>query len=265
MGEKLIVGRYIPYDSYVHHMDPRAKFIIAITYIALLFVANNWLTYTALILFSIAGIYLSRIPVGYFLRGIRPMIWLITFTAVLQILFTPSPNEIFSLGLISISQRGIERGLLIFLRFIQIIVISTLLTLTTEALELADAIEFFLKPLNKIKFPVAETTMMLSISLRFVPTMVDEADVIMNAQKSRGVSFDEGTLIERIRSFVPILVPLFINSYDRAPQLATAMEARGYQGGENRTKFREFHWKTTDTLAICATALLIFTIHFLKG
>lgn len=264
MGEKLIVGRYIPLESLVHQLDARAKLLIAVTYITLLFVANNWYSYLALIMFALLGIDLSRIPPAYFWRGIRPMIWLITFTALLQILFTPSPNEIFSLGLIAISRRGIERGLLIFMRFILIIVISTLLTLTTEALELADAIEFFLQPLNKIKFPVAETTMMLSISLRFVPTMVDEAEVIMNAQKSRGVSFDEGPLLQRIRSFVPILVPLFINSYDRAPQLATAMEARGYQGGENRTKYREFHWEKSDTLSILGLGLLIATVYVLK-
>lgn len=264
MGEKLLVGRYIPYDSFVHHLDARAKLLTTILYIVILFLANNWQSYLALILFAGLAIHLSKIPKAYFLKGVRPMLWLITFTALLQIFFTPGTNMLFSLGIVSLSQEGMARGVLIFSRFILIIIISTLLTLTTEALELADAIEFYLKPLNKMKFPVAETTMMLSISLRFVPTMVDEADVIMNAQRSRGVSFDEGTLIDRIKSFIPILVPLFISSYDRAPQLATAMEARGYQGGENRTKFRELTWKKNDSVTILGCVLLFLLVYFLK-
>lgn len=265
MGEKLLIGRYIPYDSFVHHLDARSKFLVTILYIGLLFMANNWVGYVVLVLMAFLGIHLSKIPLAYFLKGIRPMIWLITFTAALQILFTPAADPLFSFGLISVSEAGIARGVLIFMRFVLIIVISTLLTLTTEALEIADAIEFYLQPLNKLNFPVAETTMMLSISLRFVPTMVDEADVIMNAQRSRGVSFDEGTIIERIKSFIPVLIPLFISSYDRAPQLATAMEARAYRGGENRTKYRELTWHLTDTLVILSMLFLYVIVYNLRS
>lgn len=265
MGEKLLIGRYIPYDSFVHHLDARSKLLVTILYIALLFIANNWVGYSVLIVFALVGVYLSSIPFAYFLRGIRPMIWLITFTALMQILFTPGPTELFSFGLVAVSQEGILKGLLIFMRFVLIIVISTLLTLTTEALELADAIEFYLQPLNRLNFPVAETTMMLSISLRFVPTMIDEADVIMNAQRSRGVTFDEGSVVDRIKSFIPVLIPLFISSYDRAPQLATAMEARAYQGGEKRTKYRQLIWRLTDTFVLLAVLLLYPVIYFLRS
>lgn len=265
MGEKLLIGRYIPYNSFVHHLDARSKLLVTILYIALLFLANNWIGYFILTVFAFVGIYLSKIPFAYFLRGIRPMIWLIIFTAMMQILFTPGATPLFSFGLISVSQEGILRGLLIFMRFVLIIVISTLLTLTTEALELADAIEFYLQPLNRLSFPVAETTMMLSISLRFVPTMVDEAEVIMNAQRSRGVTFDEGSVIDRIRSFIPVLIPLFISSYDRAPQLATAMEARAYQGGENRTKYRQLIWHRTDTFVLIAVGLLYPLVYWLRS
>lgn len=260
MGEKLLLGRYIPYDSLVHDLDARSKLLVTIFYISFLFLANNLLSYLLMILFTIIAIHLSKLPKSYFLKGIRPMLVLITFTASLQILFTPGINTIFSMGIISISKEGVMHGILIFLRFVLIIVISTLLTLTTEALEIADAIEFYLTPLKWLNFPVAETTMMLSISLRFVPTMIDEAEVIMNAQKSRGVSFDEGNLIERIKSFIPILIPLFVNSYDRAPQLATAMEARAYQGGENRTKYRQLNWAFNDTLLIICTTVLFVLI-----
>ncbi|MDN6161473.1 MAG: energy-coupling factor transporter transmembrane protein EcfT, partial [Atopostipes sp.] len=142
--------------------------------------------------------------------------------------------------------------------------ISTLLTLTTEALEIADAIEFYLSPLKYLNFPVAETTMMLSISLRFVPTMVDEAEVIMNAQKARGVSFNEGNIIDRIKSFIPLLIPLFVNSYDRAPELATAMEARAYQGGEGRTKYRELTWHSRDTGAVFVMFLFFILISLIN-
>lgn len=265
MGEKLLIGRYIPYDSFMHDLDARSKLLVTILYIGLLFIANNWFSYLILLLIAFLGIYLSKIPMAYFINGIRPMIWLITFTAMLQILFTPGANTLFSFGILSVSKEGISNGLLIFMRFVLIIMISTLLTLTTEALEIADAIEFYLKPLNKVNFPVAETTMMLSISLRFVPTMIDEADVIMNAQRSRGVSFEEGTIVQKMKSFIPILIPLFISSYDRAPQLATAMEARAYQGGENRTKYRQLTWKPADTLVILTIILLYCLVYFLRN
>lgn len=265
MGSKLLLGRYIPYDSFVHSLDARSKLFATIIYISFLFLANNWLSYLILLLFALLGVYLSKLPVSYFLKGIRPMLVLISFTAFLQILFTPGGQELFSLGFITISEAGLSRGILIFMRFVLIIVVSTLLTLTTEALEIADAIEFYLSPLKKLNFPVAETTMMLSISMRFVPTMLDEAEVIMNAQKSRGVSFDEGNIIDRIKSFIPILVPLFVNSYDRAPQLATAMEARAYQGGENRTKYRELKWTFKDTVVIIGLLSLFILILLTKS
>lgn len=264
MPNKLLLGRYIPYNSWVHNLDARSKLLATILYISFLFIANNWLSYLLLMGFAGLAIYLSKLPVTYFIKGIQPMFFLILFTALLQILFTPGAQTIFSLGIISISQQGIARGLFIFMRFILMIVISTILTLTTEALEIADAIEFYLSPLKRFNFPVAETTMMLSISMRFIPTMMDEAEVIMNAQKSRGVSFDEGNLIERIKSFIPILIPLFVNSYDRAPQLATAMEARAYQGGANRTKYRQLTWRLADTIVIFVTLFLLLLILFVK-
>ena len=265
MGSKLILGRYIPYDSFIHNLDARSKLFATIVYISFLFLANNWLSYLLLLLFALLGISLSKLPISYILKGIRPMIVLITFTAFLQILFTPGGEELFSLGWLTVSEDGLSRGILIFMRFVLMIVVTTLLTLTTEALEIADAIEFYLSPLKRFNFPVSETTMMLSISMRFVPTMLDEAEVIMNAQKSRGVSFDEGNVIDRIKSFIPILVPLFVNSYDRAPQLATAMEARAYQGGENRTKYRELKWRASDTGVVLSILLLFFLILLTRG
>lgn len=264
MGQKLIVGRYIPIDSFVHRLDSRAKLLAAIFYLIILFFANNIVTYSLLTAFVGVGIYLSRIPFSYFLRGVRPMIWLLIFTALLQALFTPGPNMIFQFAFVYISKEGILKGLLIFIRFVLIIFISTLLTLSTEALDLTDAIEYFLKPLKVFHFPVHEMTLMLALALRFVPTMVDEAEVIVNAQKSRGVSFNEGTLMQRLKNIVPLLIPLFISSYDRAPQLATAMEARGYRGGENRTKYRKLSWGKWDTVVMTSFVALYSLVYMLR-
>lgn len=265
MGQKLIVGRYIPVDSFIHRLDSRAKLLATIFYLVILFFANNWVTFMVLTLFVGVGIFLSGISFSYFLRGIRPMIWLITFTALLQAFFTPSSTMYFQYGIFYVSKEGIINGLFIFLRFVLIIFISTLLTLSTEALDLTDAIEYFLKPLKVFKLPIHEMTLMLALSLRFVPTMVDEAEVIMNAQRARGVSFNEGSMMQRLKNLVPLLIPLFISSYDRAPQLATAMEARGYQGGENRTKYRELSWGKSDTVVMLSFVGLFFVIYTLKA
>lgn len=265
MGQKLIVGRYIPYDSFVHRLDSRAKLLATILYVLLIFFADNGVTFLLLGLFVGLGIYLSKIPFGFFWRGVRPMIWLLIFTAMIQMLFTPGRTTYFEWGIIHISQEGIINGLFIFMRFVLIIFMSTILTLSTEALDLTDAIEYFLKPLSVFKFPVHEMTLMLALSLRFVPTMVDEADVIMNAQRARGVSFNEGPMMQRLKNLVPLLIPLFISSYDRAPQLATAMEARGYRGGENRTKYRELSWKKWDSIVMGSLVLLTALVVHLKS
>lgn len=266
MGEKLLLGRYIPYQSFVHQLDARAKLLATIFYLIILFFANNCLTYFLLILFTFLSIYLTKIPFSYFFKGVRPLIWLITFTALMQVLFTRGGTPLFSFWIFNISTMGLLNGIFIFMRFVLITVMSTVLTLTTEALELADAIEFFLTPLKRLNFPVHEMTLMLTLAMRFVPTMVDEAEVIMNAQRSRGVSFEEGTLMDRIRNFVPLLLPLFISSYDRAPQLATAMEARGYHSGiKERTKYRELIWKTADSFVMISLFFLFLVILFTRS
>lgn len=264
MGQNLIVGRYIPYNSFVHRLDSRTKLLATILYLVVLFFANNWPTFLVLTLFVGIGIYLSEIPFSYFLRGVRPMIWLLIFTALLQVLFTPGPTMYFEFGIIYISKEGIVNGLFIFMRFVLIMFMSTLLTLSTEALELTDAIEYFLKPLRVFKLPIDEMTLMLALALRFVPTMVEEAEIVMNAQQARGVSFNEGPIMQRLKNLVSLLIPLFISSYDRAPQLATAMEARGYRGGEDRTKYRELSWGKWDTIVILSFIVLFSVVYNLR-
>lgn len=263
MQDKLTIGRYIPYDSFVHRLDPRSKLLGTIFYFIMTFIANNWISYLLLVLLASIGIVLSRIPINYFIRGIRPMIWLITFTALLQVFFTPGITQYFNIGIVYISKEGLVQGISIFLRFLLLIVMSTLLTLTTKPLDLTDAIEFLFKPLKFLKFPVSDIALMLSISLRFIPTMFEEAEKIVDAQRSRGVNFEEGTLLEKIKNYIPILLPLFVSSYDRAPQLATAMEARGYRGGENRTKYRKSNWEYWDTLVLLTYLSLFFILLFI--
>lgn len=252
MKNKMIIGRYLPYDSYIHRLDPRAKLLATIFYIVIIFFANNLITYFVMALIVLLGIHLSNIPMEQFIRGVKPMFWLFVFTSVLQIIFTPGITTYFEFGIISISKEGITNGVLVFMRFVLIIFMSILMTLTTEALRLTDAIEFFLTPFKKMGLPVADLALMLSIGMRFVPTLMDEAEKIMDAQRARGMDFNEGTVTEKIQNLVPLLVPLFNRSFDRAIELATAMEARDYQGGNHRSKYRELNWIIHDTIVLAS-------------
>lgn len=264
MMDKLIFGRYIPGDSIIHKLDPRAKLMGSMYFIGIIFLANNWQTYTLLLLFTMFVIYLSKIKLSFFINGVKPLIWLILFTVILQVLFTGGGTVYFSWGPIMVSQEGLLNGIYIFCRFVLIIFMSTLLTLTTMPLSLTDAIEFLLRPLLAIKVPVYEIALMLSIALRFVPTLMDETEKIMNAQRARGVDFGEGSVLQQMKAIVPLLIPLFVSSFNRAEELATAMEARGYQGGEGRSKYRLLKWETRDTFVIITYALLTVGLVFIR-
>ncbi|MDR2833828.1 MAG: energy-coupling factor transporter transmembrane protein EcfT [Streptococcaceae bacterium] len=256
MMDKLILGRFIPGNSLIHRLDPRTKLISTFYFILIIFLANNWQSYALLTLVSLLAIAISKIPWGFFLKGLRPMIVLILFTVALQVLFTSGGQVFFRLGPISITQFGLINGAFIFVRFVLIIFISTLLTLTTSPLSLSDALENILRPLRVVKFPVHELSLMLSIALRFVPTLMDETEKIMNAQRARGVDFGEGSLIQKMKAIVPLLIPLFVSSFKRADDLADAMEARGYQGGDGRTRYRKLHWEMIDTFTILTMLIL---------
>ncbi|HEY0221679.1 MAG TPA: energy-coupling factor transporter transmembrane protein EcfT [Lactovum miscens] len=248
--DKLIMGRYIPGDSVIHRMDPRSKLLVMIAFVFILFLANDWLGYSVLVVYTFTAIFLTKIKIGYFLRGLRPMLGLILFTLIFQVLFTPGTHEIFHLWIIDITRESIINGIYIFFRFVLIIFMSTILTLTTPPLTLADGIEMGLAPLKKVKVPVHELGLMLSISLRFIPTLMDDTTMIMNAQRARGMDFGEGNLVQKIKSVIPILIPLFVSSFRRADDLAVAMEARGYQGGDGRSKYRALKWQIGDTLSV---------------
>lgn len=258
--DKLILGRYIPGNSMIHRLDPRSKLLAMFAFLLLIFWANNLITNVLIIAFVFAMVLLSQIRLSFFINGLKPMIGIILFTTFFQVFFTPGASVLWEFWIFKVSIEGLRQALIIFIRFVLIIFFSTLLTLTTTPLSLADGIESGLAPLKRLKVPVHEIGLMLSMSLRFVPTLMDDTTRIMNAQRARGVDFNEGNLIQKVKSVIPILIPLFASSFKRADALATAMEARGYQGGEGRTKYRVLEWKLLDTCAVIVMILLGVTL-----
>ena len=253
MFENVLIGRYIQGNS-------RMKLMTSFFLIILVFVSQSWMSYAILILFTLLTVFLTGIDLRVFLRGIRPMIWLILFTVVFQVLFTTGGTAYFQWGPIGITSAGIINGIMIFVRLVLIIMMSTVLTLTTSPIELTDGIEHLLRPLERFGFPSHEIALMMSIALRYVPTLMDETQKIMNAQQSRGVEFDQGSFIDRVKAFVPILVPLFVSAFNRADEMANAMEARGYQGGEGRTKYRQLAYGRFDLMAVLLIAAMTVAI-----
>ena len=263
--DNMILGRYIPGNSIVHRLDPRSKLVAMILLIMIVFWANNPIT--NLILFVATGIFvaLSEVPLSFFIKGLRSMFFLIAFTTLFQLFFISGGQVLFEMGFIKITSYGIEQAGIIFCRFVLIIFFSTLLTLTTMPLSLATAVESLLGPLKRFKVPVHEIGLMLSMSLRFVPTLMDDTIRIMNAQKARGVDFGEGNVIQKVKAMIPILIPLFATSLKRADSLATAMEARGYQGGNGRSQYRQLNWMNRDSIALLFVCVLGAILFLLKS
>lgn len=248
MKDNLIIGRYIPGNSLIHRLDPRLKLVAMIVFMVLIFMANSWPAYLLLTVTILALILMTGISLGVFIRGLKPMLILIVFTVLLQVLFTHQGTVLWEWGWLKLTTGGIYNAIMILLRFVLIIFISTIVTLTTQPLALTDALESLFSPLRQF-LPIHEIALMLSIALRFVPTLMEETDKIMDAQRARGVDFSEGNLVKRLQAIIPILIPLFISAFNRAYDLATAMEARGYKGSEGRTKYRQLHWQSIDTVA----------------
>ena len=263
--DNMILGRYMPGTSIVHRLDPRSKLVAMILLIIIVFWANNPIT--NLILFVATGIFvaLSEVPLSFFIKGLKSMFFLITFTTLFQLFFISGGQVLFEMGFIKITTQGIEQAGIIFCRFVLIIFFSTLLTLTTMPLSLATAVESLLGPLKRFKVPVHEIGLMLSMSLRFVPTLMDDTIRIMNAQKARGVDFGEGNIIQKVKAMIPILIPLFATSLKRADSLATAMEARGYQGGHGRSQYRQLNWMHKDSVALLLVCVLGGILFLLKS
>lgn len=249
MNNAFIIGQYVPGESAVHRLDPRSKMIIIFSFVIIVFFANSFWSYALLTFFSFACALLTRIPFSYIVKGLMPVWFLILFTFLLHLIMTREGEVLFEIFAFPIYSGALAQGTAISLRFFLLIMVTSLLTLTTTPIEITDAIESLLHPLKKIKFPVHELALMMSISLRFIPTLMQETEKISKAQASRGVDFRTGPVKDRIQAVVPLLVPLFVSAFKRAEELAMAMEARGYQGGEGRTKIRELQITTRDYLA----------------
>lgn len=263
--DKLILGRYVPGNSFIHRLDPRSKLLAMFVFLTIIFWANNLVTNAVVAAFLLGLMLLSGLGLSVFITGLKPVISLLFFTTAFQVFFTPGQHILWKWWFIQISLESLQQAGIIFARFVFIVLFSTLLTLTTTPLSLADGIEMGLAPLKRFKVPVHEIGLLLSLSLRFVPTLMDDTLRIMNAQRARGVDFEEGNLIQRVRALVPILIPLFASSLKRADALGIAMEARGYQGGEGRSKYRVLQWKSADTLTLLVMILLGLCLFFLKS
>ncbi|MBM7610632.1 energy-coupling factor transport system permease protein [Lysinibacillus composti] len=258
MMEKMIFGRYIPGNSYVHTLDPRSKLVFVFAFIIIVFLANNAVTYALLLAFTLLVVLLSRIRLYFLINGLKPVILLLVFTFIIHILFTREGDVILDLGFLKIYEEGLKQGIFISIRFLVLVFMTSILTLTTSPISITDGIEVLLNPLKKVKLPVHELALMMSIALRFIPTLMDETDKIMKAQMARGSDLSAGPMKDRIKAVVPLLVPLFVSAFKRAEDLATAMEVRGYRGGEGRTRYRQLKWDWKDSL--CLATLVLFAV-----
>lgn len=261
MLKDITLGQYFPGNSIIHRLDPRTKLLFLVVYIAALFVAASWISYGLMLSFLIFVIAVSKIPVKSILRGMKPLVFILAFTAILNIFFTGGETVLVEFWGLSITKEGIIRAVFMISRIMMLITGTFLLTYTTSPIALTDGLESLLGPLKKIHLPVHELSMMMCIALRFIPTLIEETDKIMSAQKARGADFETGNIFKRVRALVPILVPLFISAFRRADELATAMECRCYQGGKGRTKMKLLRYHRADLLAfLTAIALLAGTI-----
>ncbi|MCL2421024.1 MAG: energy-coupling factor transporter transmembrane protein EcfT [Defluviitaleaceae bacterium] len=260
---RIVIGQYYPADSILHRLDARIKLVGTMFFIVTLFTVHSWPAYgiAALALASVIG--LSKVPPMFMFRGLRAMLFILIFTASLNLFLTPGEQVLFEFFFIRVTTEGVSQAARIALRLVILIAGSTIMTLTTTPIQLTDAIETLLKPFKKIRVPVHEIAMMMTIALRFIPTLMEEVDKIMKAQMARGADFDTGGLMKKAKSLIPLLVPLFISAFRRADDLAQAMDARCYRGDVNRTKMKIMRFATRDFLAagvVVAYGVLLFLI-----
>lgn len=248
MLRDITIGQFYPVDSVIHRLDPRVKVVSVLIYLISLFVFSGFIGYAVVTFFLGAVIVLSKVPVKYIVRGMKPILFLLVFTALFN-LFGTKGDVVFEWKFITITWQGIRKALFMAMRLIYLIIGSSLMTYTTTPNQLTDAIEKLLKPLERIHVPVHDFAMMMSLALRFIPILLEEANRIIQAQSARGADFEEGNLWHRMKAMVSILVPLLVSATRRAYDLANAMEARCYRGGKGRTKMKPLRYRTTDLAA----------------
>jgi len=262
MLRDVTLGQYFPGDTPVHRLDPRTKLILIVVYIVGLFAAVNWVSYAIVIAVTAACMWLGRINPRSAFKGLKPLIFIIILTALLNLFYTEGTPVIE--GWI-ITWEGIKKAVMMSVRIILLIIGTFLLTYTTSPIALTDGLESLFSPLKKIRFPVHEMSMMMSMALRFIPTLIAETDKIMSAQKARGADFETGNLVQKAKALLPILVPLFVSAFRRADELAVAMESRCYHGGEGRTRMKVLKMKRGDLIAFVFGAVFVTSIFVLKS
>ena len=260
MLKDITLGQYFPGNSIIHRLDPRTKLIMLVVYIVALFMATGWAGYALLFAFLVCVIKISTIPVKSIVKGMKPLVMILIFTGVLNLFFTQEGKLLVDFWVIRIYSGGVSRAAMMMIRILMLITCTFLLTYTTSPIALTDGLEALMGPLKKVGVPVHELSMMMCIALRFIPTLIEETDKIMCAQKARGADFENGSLMDRARALIPILVPLFISAFRRADELATAMECRCYQGGEGRTKLKQLHYTRLDFIAYGVGAVLVLGV-----
>ena len=263
MLNDIMLGQYFPGNSFVHRLDPRSKIVLTLTFISSIFLAQETVSYIMLISFSALIVGVAGIPVRIVLKSIKPLWWILAITAAIHFFITPG-TPLFTLGPVMVTEEGLRQGILMSVRLVLLILVSSLLTFTTSPIALTDGIERLLSPFARMGLPAHELAMMMTIALRFIPTLLEETDKIMKAQMARGADFSSGSPFKRAKNIVPLLVPLFIGAFRRADELATAMEARCYRGGDNRTRMKELKLGWRDLIATANVLLLVGALTYLR-
>ena len=257
MLKDITLGQYFPGDTIVHRLDPRTKILVVIIFIVALFLAVDWISYAVMFLITALCVKLSSIRLKSLMKGLKPLVFIILLTGILNLFYTKEGTVLLDWWIFTVTTGGIKRAFLMVVRIMLLVCGTLLLTYTTSPLALTDGLEMLLNPLKKIKVPVHEMSMMMSMALRFIPTLIEETDKIMSAQKARGADFSTGKLTERAKALLPLLVPLFVSSFRRADELAVAMESRCYHGGEGRTRMKTLKMAPRDWLCFLFWALVL--------
>ena len=264
MLKDITLGQYFPGNSVAHKLDPRTKILLVTLYIIALFSAKGLVGYAVMIATLAACVKVSHVGLKSLVRGLKPLVVIIVFTGVLNVFFTPDTHYLWEWGILRISVKGVENALFMVVRIMLLVMGTFLMTYTTSPIRLTDGLESLLNPLKKIHVPVHELAMMMAIALRFIPTLIEETDKIMSAQKARGADFESGSLFKKAKALVPILVPLFISAFRRADELATAMECRCYHGGQGRTALHVLRYQAADLVVLAAFVALAAGLIVLK-
>jgi energy-coupling factor transport system permease protein len=260
MLKDITLGQFFPGNSFIHRLDPRTKLIMLVVYIVALFTATGWIGYAVMFAFLVTCILVSKIPLKSIVKGLKPLAVILVFTAVLNLFLTDGETVWVSFWVLKVTKEGTIRAVMMLLRILMLVAGTFLLTYTTSPIALTDGLESLLSPLKKLRLPVHELAMMMCIALRFIPTLIEETDKIMSAQKARGADFETGNLLQRVKALVPILIPLFISAFRRADELATAMECRCYHGGDGRTKMKLLRYTRWDFETFAVGILLLGAI-----